>query len=213
VTSTSARPKMEAVVPVSAWNVANGITVLRVALVPVFLSLLLLDGGNNLGWRLTAFGIFAVAMATDRLDGDLARRRGLVTNFGKIADPIADKALMGAALVGLSLLGELPWWVSVLILVREVGVTVLRLAVIRHEVIAASSGGKAKTVLQTVAVGLYLLPLSGWAATGRASVMAAAVALTLLTGLDYTLRAVKARRQANGSGLNHGETSGKAPLG
>lgn len=199
MTSTSAGPKMEAVVHASVWNVANAITVLRVALVPVFLSLLLLEGGEDVGWRIAAFVTFAVAMATDRLDGDIARRRGIVTNFGKIADPIADKALMGAALVGLSWLGELAWWVTALILVREVGVTVLRLLVIRHGVIAASVGGKAKTVLQTVAVGLYLLPLSGWVASGRAWVMAAAVAVTVLTGFDYVVRAVRLRRRA-GSG-------------
>ena len=111
--------------------------------------------------RVAAFVTFAVAVATDRIDGDLARRRGLITDFGKIADPIADKALIGAALVSLSALGELPWWVTVVVLAREIGVTVLRFVVIRHGVMPASRGGKAKTVLQSVAIGLYVLPLSG----------------------------------------------------
>ena len=107
--------------------------------------------------------VFAVASVTDRLDGDLARRRSLVTDFGKIADPIADKALTGAALIGLSALDELPWWVTVVILVRELGITLLRFWVIRHGVIPASRGGKLKTLLQTVAIGLYVLPLpAGW---------------------------------------------------
>ena len=126
----------------SVLNVANALTVLRLVLVPVFVALLVQPGA---GWRIAAFVAFGVASLTDLLDGELARRRGLVTDFGKIADPIADKALTGSALVTLSLLGELPWWVTVVILVRELGVTVLRFWVIRHGVIAASRGGKAKT--------------------------------------------------------------------
>ena len=105
---------------------------------------------------------FAVASVTDRIDGELARRRGLVTDFGKIADPIADKALIGAALVGLSLLDELPWWVTVVILVREIGITLLRFLVIRHGVMPASRGGKLKTLLQALAIGLLVLPLAAW---------------------------------------------------
>ncbi len=145
-------------------------------------------------WRLAATGVFVVASVTDHVDGELARRLHLVTDFGKIADPIADKALIGAALVGLSVLGELPWWVTVVMLVREIGVTLLRFWVIRHGVIAASRGGKVKTMLQSVALGLYLLPLSGAAASGRAWLMAAAVVLTVVTGLDYVGRALRLRR-------------------
>ena len=140
----------------SNWNIANALTVLRLVLVPVFLVQLLHEDGENNAWRVAAFVTFAVASVTDRIDGELARRHGLVTDFGQIADPIADKALIGAALVGLSLLDELWWWVTVLILVREVGVTLLRFFVIRHGVMPASRGGKVKTLLQGLAIGLFV---------------------------------------------------------
>lgn len=179
---------------VSNWNIANGLTMLRLAMVPVFAWALLHDQGEDAGWRAAAFVVFLAAAVTDRIDGDIARRRGLVTDFGKISDPIADKALIGAALVGLSMLGELSWWVTAVVLIREVGVTLLRFVVIRHGVIAASPGGKLKTVLQTVAIGLYVLPLSGLLATASAVVMGAAVVVTVVTGLDYCLRAYRLRR-------------------
>ena len=173
----------------SVLNVANGLTVLRLVLVPVFVILLVQPGD---GWRIAAFVAFAVASLTDLLDGELARRRGLITDFGKIADPIADKALTGSALVTLSLLGEVPWWATVVILVRELAVTGLRFWVIRRGVIAASRGGKAKTILQLVAISLYILPgPPDWL---RAVMMDAAVALTLVTGIDYALRAMRLRR-------------------
>jgi CDP-diacylglycerol--glycerol-3-phosphate 3-phosphatidyltransferase len=148
--------------PASAWNIANGLTVFRLALVPVFVLALFAHGGHDDTWRIVAWAIFAVASITDRLDGEIARKRGLVTEFGKLADPIADKALAGAALIGLSVLNYLQWWITVVILVREVGVTLLRFWVIRHGVIPASRGGKLKTLLQAVAIGLYVLPLTGW---------------------------------------------------
>ncbi len=178
----------------SAWNVANALTVVRLLLVPVFAVCLFHDTGHLTGWRILAGLVFAVAAVTDRIDGELARRRNLVTEFGKLADPIADKALIGTALVGLSLLSELPWWLTVVILVREVGVTLLRFWVIRRGVLAASRGGKVKTVLQTVAIGLYVLPLSGWLHSVADVIMGAAVILTLATGADYVLRAVSLRR-------------------
>jgi CDP-diacylglycerol--glycerol-3-phosphate 3-phosphatidyltransferase len=176
-------------VEVSAWNVANALTAVRLALVPVFGWLLLVGQGSAA--RLAAAAVFALAVATDRLDGEIARRHGLVTDIGKIADPIADKALIGMALVGLSLLGELPWWVTALVLAREVGVTVLRLAVLRRRVMPAGRGGKLKTAAQALAIVLYLLPVSGpWRALPVA-VMALAVLLTLWTGLDYTVQALR----------------------
>lgn len=178
----------------SAWNIANGLTVVRLLLVPVFAVCLFHGTGHLTGWRILAWAVFAVAAVTDRIDGELARRRNLVTEFGKLADPIADKALIGTALVGLSLLGELPWWVTVMILVRELGVTLLRFWVIRRGVLAASRGGKVKTLLQTVAIGLYVLPLSGWLHTMADVIMGAAVILTLITGADYVLRALSLRR-------------------
>ena len=173
----------------SAWNLPNALTTLRLLLVPVFLWLLLRDGGGDSASRIAAAAVFAVASATDLLDGEIARRRGLVTTFGKLADPIADKALTGAALIGLSVLGDLPWWVTVVILGREIGVTVLRFVVIRHGVIPASRGGKTKTVLQMVAILLYLLPLTGLLASLRWWVMAAAVVATVVTGVDYVRKA------------------------
>jgi CDP-diacylglycerol---glycerol-3-phosphate 3-phosphatidyltransferase len=179
---------------VGLWNIANELTMLRLALVPVFAVVLFHAGGHLVGWRWAAWGVFAVASATDLLDGDLARRRGLVTTFGKVADPIADKALMGMALIGLSALGELAWWVTGVVLAREVGVTLLRFWVIRHGVIPASRGGKLKTLLQGVAIGLYVMPLSdGWR-DGSALVLAAAVAVTLVTGADYVNKALVLRR-------------------
>ncbi len=153
---------------VSVWNVANALTFVRLLLVPVFAVLLLHDAGRQDSWRVAATVVFAVASLTDRLDGELARRRGLITDVGKIVDPIADKALIGTALVGLSWLDQLSWWVTVVVLVREVGVTVLRFVVIRHGVMPASRGGKLKTLLQAIAIGLYLLPAArGRAAPGR----------------------------------------------
>lgn len=178
----------------SPWNLPNALTMLRLVLVPVFGWLLLHDGGDDPTSRVAAFVVFVGATFTDYLDGALARRRGLVTTFGKIADPIADKALMGVALIGLSLLGELPWWVTVVILVREVGVTLLRFWVIRHGVISAGRGGKLKTVLQAAAVSLYLLPLTGFLATFRAWLMAAALVVTVVTGLHYVVKALRLRQ-------------------
>jgi CDP-diacylglycerol---glycerol-3-phosphate 3-phosphatidyltransferase len=173
-------------------NVANVLTIVRILLVPVFVACLV-TGGT--GWRLTALAVFAVASLTDLVDGRLARSRGLVTDFGKIADPIADKALTGAALITLSALGELPGWVTALILIREVGVTLLRFAVIRRGVIAASSGGKLKTLLQVAAICLYVLPASlSPPAVIKEVVMAAAVVVTLVTGADYVVRAVRLYR-------------------
>jgi CDP-diacylglycerol--glycerol-3-phosphate 3-phosphatidyltransferase len=179
----------------SLWNLANLLTMLRLALVPVFVMLLLADGGHNPKWRAVAWAAFAIAMITDLFDGEIARRQGLVTDFGKIADPIADKAIMGAALIGLSVLGDLPWWVTVVILARELGITLMRFWVIRYSVIPASRGGKLKTLTQGIAVGMYVLPLTGWLATGRAVLMGLAVLLTVATGADYVRQAVQLRRE------------------
>ena len=180
----------------SAVNLPNALTVVRLALVPVFAWLLLRDDGTSTSTRIAAFVVFLVASLTDFVDGEIARRRNLVTTFGKVADPIADKALTGVALIGLSLLGELAWWVTAVILIREIGVTLLRFWVIRLGVIPASRGGKAKTVAQMVAIGLYVLPLSDSWDVVRAIAMAVAVVLTLATGIDYVARAVALRRAA-----------------
>ena len=174
-------------------NVANALTVSRLLLVPVFLLALFADDGVNTGWRWVASAIFAIASITDHIDGNIARSRNLVTDFGKIADPIADKALTGGALVGLSALGQLPWWVTIVIAVREVGVTLLRFWVIRYGVIAASWGGKAKTLFQIIAIGLFVLPLPSVVDIPRWVVMGIAIALTVITGVDYVFRAVRLR--------------------
>ncbi|GGW67199.1 CDP-diacylglycerol--glycerol-3-phosphate 3-phosphatidyltransferase [Streptomyces caelestis] len=179
----------------SVWNVANLLTMLRLILVPAFVALMLADGGYDPVWRSLAWAAFAVAMITDIFDGHLARTYNLVTDFGKIADPIADKAIMGAALICLSALGDLPWWVTGVILGRELGITLLRFVVIRYGVIPASRGGKLKTLTQGVAVGMYVLALTGWLATLRFWVMAAAVILTVVTGLDYVKQAIVLRRR------------------
>jgi CDP-diacylglycerol--glycerol-3-phosphate 3-phosphatidyltransferase len=182
-------------VPVA--NVANALTALRLVLVPVFLLVLFAGDGHETASRITAFVIFAVAVVTDRLDGALARTYGMITEFGKLADPIADKMLIGAALIGLSMLGDLPWWVTTVILVREIGVTLLRLAVLHRGVIPASRGGKLKTLVQSIAIGLFILPLQDWPTiwtTVAWWVMGAAIVLTVLTGVDYAVSAVREAR-------------------
>ncbi|MGQ0841106.1 CDP-diacylglycerol--glycerol-3-phosphate 3-phosphatidyltransferase [Actinokineospora sp.] len=178
---------------VPVLNVANLLTMSRLALVPVFLLALFAEGGFDRTWRLIAFVVFAVASITDHIDGRLARKHGLITDFGKIADPIADKALTGSALVGLSVLGTLPWWVTIVIAVREVGVTLLRFWVIRHGVIPASRGGKLKTLAQVFAIGLFLLPLPPILLSLAWLAMGVAIALTVVTGIDYVIRAVRLR--------------------
>jgi CDP-diacylglycerol---glycerol-3-phosphate 3-phosphatidyltransferase len=175
-------------------NLPNALTVLRLLVVPVFAVLLLSGDGMDEDRRYWATLVFALAIITDRYDGMIARRTNQVTEFGKLADPIADKALTGTALIALSALGLLPWWVTLTILVREIGVTMLRFWVIRHGVIAASRGGKIKTVLQALAIGLYILPLSGLLASARWWVMAVALVLTVATGVDYVYRALTLRR-------------------
>ncbi|HSU71688.1 MAG TPA: CDP-diacylglycerol--glycerol-3-phosphate 3-phosphatidyltransferase [Micrococcaceae bacterium] len=181
------------------WNLPNILTMLRIVLVPFFIWFMLEDNSAQGPWRWAALAAFAVAIYTDQLDGDLARKRGQVTDFGKIADPIADKLLIGSALILLSGLGELPWWITVLMLVREVGITVLRFVVIRYGVIPASRGGKLKTVLQTAAIFLFLLPLSSlvpWLGVVAFWIMLAALAVTLITGVDYIAQAIRLRREA-----------------
>lgn len=180
-------------------NVPNGLTVLRLLLVPLFAALLLHEGGTSVVWRVAAAAAFVVASLTDQLDGHIARSRGLITDFGKLADPIADKALTGTALVSLSMLGLLPWWVTVVVIGREVAVTALRFWVIRHGVIPASRGGKLKTLLQAVAVTSLVLPGSLPATVGM-WVMGAAVLVTVVTGGDYVARAVALRRSARHDG-------------
>lgn len=185
----------------SNWNLPNIITVVRILLAPLFVWILLADAGQDGALRWWAALLFVLAIATDGVDGAIARRRGLVTELGKLLDPIADKVLTGGALVGLSILGELWWWVTVLILLREVGITVFRFAMLSDHVIPASPGGKLKTILQSVAIALYLSPLwllvGDWIHVVNAVVMGAALVLTVITGIDYLVKAARERRRTD----------------
>ena len=180
---------------VGNWNLPNVLTGLRILLVPVYGFALLHHGGGSITWRVLATLVFVVAMVTDKVDGDIARSRGLVTNFGKIADPIADKAMTGMALVGLSIVGDVWWWVTVVVLLREWAVTLLRLSILSKVVVAAAQSGKVKTVTQVVALTALSLPLRQVHAplhdigTGLfyvfQAVLAVAVALTLWSGYEF----------------------------
>ena len=185
----------------SNLNLPNVLTTLRIVMVPFFGWALLQDGGDSVTWRLVAFTLFVLAMITDKIDGDIARARGLVTDFGKIADPIADKAITGMAFIGLSIVGDIYWWVTIVVLLREWSVTLLRLSVLKHVVIAASGSGKLKTVLQAVALSVLVLPLPHGDAHGGAFdqfgvagevlfyvgqiCLAGAVAMTLWSGYEF----------------------------
>jgi CDP-diacylglycerol--glycerol-3-phosphate 3-phosphatidyltransferase len=175
----------------SLWNIPNLLTMLRLVLVPVFAWLLLREGGEDQASRIWAAVVFVLASVTDFFDGYLARKWNIVTTFGKVADPIADKALTGCALIGLSYLGELPWWVTIVILGREIMVTALRFWVIKHGVISATRGGKLKTVSQMVAIVLFLLP--NVADVVQWIFMGIALLLTVVTGLDYIRKARQVR--------------------
>lgn len=179
--------------PASNGNVANIVTVVRILLAPLFIWMLLDDAGDLGTIRYLAAALFIIAIVTDSVDGLLARRQNLVTDFGKILDPIADKVLIGGALVSLSILGELWWWVTIVIMVREIGITVFRFVIIRTRVVPASRGGKLKTVFQAVAISLYLVPtwllLGDWMHWVNAVVMAIALVLTVVTGVQYLVNA------------------------
>jgi CDP-diacylglycerol--glycerol-3-phosphate 3-phosphatidyltransferase len=194
MTSSAGSPERSA-----NWNLPNAITIVRIVLAPIFFWMLLADGGDD-GWlRWAAAALFIIAIATDGIDGHIARSRGLVTDLGKILDPIADKLLTSGALVCLSILGELPWWITVIIVVREVGITVWRLVELRRgNVVPASSGGKLKTVVQSVAISLFLVPLDSvvgsWIVWVNWAAMAAALVLTVWSGLLYVRDAVRLAR-------------------
>ena len=190
----------EAAPRVSNWNLPNIITVVRILLAPVFFWMLLADGGADTPLRYAAAALFIVAIATDGIDGHIARSRNQVTDLGKLLDPIADKVLTGAALVGLSILTELPWWVTVIILVREVGITVFRFAVLSDRVIPASRGGKLKTLAQSIAISLALVPfpslVGSWFDWVNIITMSIAFVLTVITGIDYLVQAHRLSRSA-----------------
>jgi len=183
--------------PVSLYNPANVLTAARIVLVPVFVAFVVTSDMTDSGWRILACLTFCVASATDFADGWIARRYELVTSFGKVADPIADKALTGSALVLLSAYDRLSWWVTGLILIREWGVTALRFWVIRYGVIPASRGGKLKTALQIGAIAFFLWPVPEPFDLVGTGLMVAALIVTVVTGVDYVLQALRLRRRAS----------------
>ena len=198
-----ATPESAAAAPAapSSWNVPNLLTAIRLVLVPVF-AWMLLAHPYDIGWRIATTVLFAVAIGTDALDGHLARKHNLITTFGKLADPIADKALTGMAFIGLSVIGDVWWWVTITILIREWGITIMRFVIIKYGVMAANRGGKLKTLLQTAALILYLLPIPNWVTIGHWPiepvswlVMAAAWVVTMISGIDYVREAVRLRRR------------------
>ncbi|MBN9140193.1 MAG: CDP-diacylglycerol--glycerol-3-phosphate 3-phosphatidyltransferase [Micrococcales bacterium] len=186
--------------PASMGNIANIITVVRILLAPVFVWLMVLDGGELGVWRWVAGVLFILSITTDSVDGFLARRNNLVTDFGKLVDPIADKILVGAALVTLSVLGELWWWVTIVILVREFGITIFRFLMLRDHVIPAGFLGKLKTVVQSVAVSFALVPLwtvlGDWVLWVNWVLMGVALALTVVSGVQYLWDAWRVTRAA-----------------
>jgi CDP-diacylglycerol---glycerol-3-phosphate 3-phosphatidyltransferase len=201
--------------PVSNWNLPNVLTSLRIVLVPFFGWALLYEGGDSITWRLIAFVIFVGAMITDKIDGDIARKRNLITDFGKIADPIADKAITGMAFIGLSIIGEIWWWVTIIVLIREWSVTLLRLSILKDVVVPAAWSGKVKTTLQGVALSGLCLPLPHGDAHGGAFdvfgvpgtiifylsqvLLAAAVAMTMWSGYEFFVSVREHRRGVNTS--------------
>jgi CDP-diacylglycerol---glycerol-3-phosphate 3-phosphatidyltransferase len=193
--------------PAPLVNPANALTTLRIFLVPVFIVLTVASDLTHPGLRMAACVAFVIASATDLVDGWVARTWDMITSFGKVADPIADKALTGSALVLLSGYQVLPWWVTVVILGRELGVTGLRFWVIRHGVMAASRGGKAKTALQTLAIAWYVWPFDRTVAHVGPYLMAAATVVTVVTGVDYVARALRLRR----GGLRRGGAHTPSP--
>jgi len=195
VTGATESTPAQVVARVPLLNAANVLTALRLVLVPVFAATVVVSAFGHAGWRMAACLIFALASVTDLVDGWIARRFGLVTSVGKVADPIADKALTGAALVLLSWYDRLPWWVTAVILLRELGITALRFWVIRHGVIAASRGGKVKTALQILAITWYLWPMPDPLAGVGPWIMGAAVVVTVVTGFDYLAQALRLRRR------------------
>jgi CDP-diacylglycerol--glycerol-3-phosphate 3-phosphatidyltransferase len=180
------------------WNLPNAITMARILAVPFFIWSLVSFSDNESPMRWFSELIFIVIMASDGVDGAIARKRGIVTDLGKLLDPIADKALLGGALVTLSLLGEIAWWVTILILVRELGITVYRLIIVNKRVIAASSGGKLKTIFQGIMVGFIVSPLTAWFPFEwyrlfEDSLVLTSVILTVSSGLQYVVAAARAR--------------------
>lgn len=179
--------------PVSPWNIANLITIGRILFAPIFVGLILMDPAGP--WRWLALVLFIASVSLDGLDGYLARSRNLGTPLGVILDPIADKLLIGAGLIVLSMINELPWWVTILILVREFGITIYRMAIVHREVHGASWLGKTKTFVQSFAVAFAIAPfaplIGDWINWVNITIMVAAVVLTVWSGIEYLWKAIR----------------------
>jgi CDP-diacylglycerol--glycerol-3-phosphate 3-phosphatidyltransferase len=178
-------------------NLPNTITLARIALVPIFVMLLFVADGKNTLERWLAVTVFVLAISTDGIDGAIARKRNLITNLGKLLDPIADKALIGAALISLSLLGELSWFITGAILLREFSITIYRLIVAKRRVLAASTGGKFKTIIQSVAIGFLVSPLDfyfEWLITVELVLVYLALIVTIVSAIQYLDAELKLRK-------------------
>ena len=171
-------------------NLPNALTIFRILALPFCAWALFKEGGEDPNWQIIAWTSFFLVGLTDILDGRIARKRNQVSSFGAILDPIADKAFIGTALVGLSILGKIPLWVTAIILFREIGITIIRLAIVNRKVISANRGGKIKSLLQNFSVGFYILPLPENLYLPRDILLGAAVVLTITTGLEYLRNAL-----------------------
>jgi CDP-diacylglycerol--glycerol-3-phosphate 3-phosphatidyltransferase len=182
----------------SIFNLPNIITMARILFVPLFIWTLVEFNNPESAMRWISVLTFIIIMASDGVDGAIARKRGLITNLGKLLDPIADKALLGGALVTLSILGEVSWYITAIIMIRELGITAYRFVVIRNKVVAASAGGKLKTIFQGIMVGFVVSPLTAWFGDWyqifESSLVFFATFLTVTTGVQYMYAAARARR-------------------
>ncbi len=172
-------------------NLPNALTIFRILALPFCAYALFKNGGDDDSWRIIAFTLFFIVGLSDILDGRIARSRNQITEFGKLLDPIADKAMLATASIGASILGMLSWWVTAIFLIREVAVTILRFAVIKKGVIPASKGAKVKTFFQSFGVGFYILPLPAYLNLPRDIFMTVAIYLTISTGVTYFRKALK----------------------
>jgi CDP-diacylglycerol--glycerol-3-phosphate 3-phosphatidyltransferase len=173
----------------------NTLTVTRIALIPLGVYVLFLDGGDNPKYQALAWTVFFILGLTDILDGRWARNSNRITALGTFLDPVADKALIGSAMISLSIQGRFPWWITILILTREIGITLFRLMVIKGGVIPASKGGKLKTLMQNFGVGFFMLPFPSWLEWFRVAFISVAIILTITTAYDYIRTWQKGSRQ------------------
>ena len=188
--------------PAPLWNIANILTMARCVMVPVFIVLAAIYP-EDVGGRILVFAIFVIAMFTDFLDGYLARSRNLITDFGKIVDPIADKGMTGAAFVMLSVWDYVPWWMTVLILVREFGITIMRFTILKYGALPANWAGKAKTMMQSIAIAFCLMPVELWWSPARwigLALVTIAFVLTIWSGLVNLKDGLRLRREALAGG-------------